>query len=201
MRRLTKTILGGVAVAGAAVLAMGAATPASAGDGAAHTLLLQLLNGQVEQIEYIGPVAPRVTVAAMDQDPVFAAFQQMAALMDQQAAAMLQQVAQMPAGAMPNLPPGVSSYSVVTAVEGGHACTRSTEVRYDGRGLQPQTVSHLSGDCGALPEERTTPAELPAPAEPAPTPPQTIRVKYSAPKLNHALVHEAFYQHASTRTN
>ena len=206
MQRSVKTALAGVAVAGALALAAGAATPATARDQDSHTLLVQLPNGAVEQIEYTGPIAPRVTLsgspfgaemalAAPGADPAFAAFERMAALMDQQAASMMQQAAQMPGlpDAMPGLPPGVSGYSVVTTVSNGHACTRSTEVRYTGHGLQPQTVSNLSGDCGAGSRAGTIPAGAPVVGEPAARP-RTVRVRYDAPTLPHSLVRQAFYQ-------
>ena len=195
-------ILTGTALAGAAALAFAAATPATAEGSDTHTLLVQLPNGQVEQIDYAGPVAPQVMMAtptdmhaqAFGMDPAFAAFQQMAAMMDQQAARMLQQVARTPmSAAMPNLPPGVSGYSVVTTISNGRACTRSTEIRYDGNGLQPRTVSNLSGDCAAAPDQPATPAELPPAAAPA-TRPHTIRVKYTRPAAARPLLREAFYQ-------
>ena len=201
MQTFVKTTLAGVALAGAVALAAGAATPATARDGDSHTLLVQLPSGAVEQIEYTGPIAPRVMLSAAplefsprSDDPVFAAFERMTAMMDQQAASMLQQVAQMPAMAGPGLPPGVSGYSVVTTISDGHACTRSTEVSYGGRGMQPQTVSNVSGDCGAGAQQGNGPAAMPVPGEPAARP-HTIRVRYDAPVRHHPLVNEAFYQH------
>ena len=210
MRIGVTTILTGTPLAGAAALAFAAATPATAEGGDAQTVLVQLPNGQIEQVDDAGPLAPQVMMAtpaemraqALGMNPAFAAFQQMAAMMDQQAATMLQQVAQTPmmSAAMPNLPPGVSGYSVVTTISNGRACTRSTEIRYDGNGLQPRTVSNLSGDCGAGPDQPATPAELPPAAAPA-TRPHTIRVRYTRPALARPLVHEAFYQAAPSAAN
>ena len=63
---------------GAAILAAGVVTPAMAGDGLVDVLTVQLLGGQVEQIEYTGEVAPQVVfvptsrmvaVPMMDVDP------------------------------------------------------------------------------------------------------------------------------------
>ena len=198
MRTSLKAIVTGVAMAGAVALATGTANPAVARDDDTHTLLVQLPNGAVQQIQYSGPVAPRLVLAPAAMDPAFeqfAAFDQMAALLDQQAAAMLQQVASMPGWnvAAQALPPGVSGTSTVITVSNGHACTRSTEVRYDGQAAQPHVVSKLSGDCGRAPQQ-AVPAEQPAPAEPA-APPRTIRVKATSPVLHHGLVQEAFYQH------
>ena len=209
MQRSLKTSFAGLALIGGLALGAVATAPAHARDEDTHMLLVQLPNGAVEQIEYTGPVVPRVVLApaalgampGFDDDPAFAAFQRMAALMDQQAAAMLQQVAQTPAltGAIPGLPPGVSGYSMVTTISNGHACTRETEVRYGGRGMQPQTVSNVSGDCDGVeqPRTHTVPADLPTPAEPAApaSQPRTIRVKASTPTMAHGLVREAFYQH------
>ena len=210
MQRSFKKSLAGLAVLGAVAVAAAMTAPAQARDEDTHTLLVQLPNGAVEQIEYTGPVAPRIVLGPVayaavpgfghgfSSDPAFAAFEHMAAMMDQQAAAMLQQVAQMPGltSAMPELPPGVSGYSVVTTINNGHACTRETEVRYDGRGMQPQTVSNVSGDCGGMeqPHTHTVPAELPAPAAPV-SQPRTLRVRATTPAIDHGLVREAFYQH------
>ncbi len=213
MQRSVKTALAGVAVVGAVALATGAATPATARDDNSHALLVQLPDGALEQIEYTGPVIPQVTLsgspagaemplAAPGADQAFAAFERMAALMDQQAATMMQQVVQMPGfpAAVPGLPPGVSGYSVVTTVSNGHACTRSTEVRYTGRGLQPQTVSSLSGDCDGGSQTGTAPAGAPASSEPAARA-HTIRVRYDAPALRHSLVRQAFYQRGQNRAD
>ena len=200
MQTSLKAIVTGAVVAGAVALATGAANPAAARGDDTHTLLVQLPNGAIEQIEYTGPVAPRIVLTPSAARPAFnqfAAFDQIAALMDQQAAAMLQQVASMPGwnGAAPALPPGVSGTSTVITVSNGHACTRSTEVRYDGQAAQPHVVSNVSGDCGAgAALEQTVPAEQQAPAEPT-VQPHTIRVKANGPALHHGLVQEAFYQH------
>ncbi len=199
MRSSLKAILAGSVVAGAMALAVGAATPAVARDDDSHVLLVQLPGGAMEQIEYTGRVAPRLVLAPSPFaiDPTFAAFNRMAALMDRQAAGMLHQVAEMPGwnGALPALPPGVSGYSSVTTISDGRACTHTTEIRYDGRGMQPQTVSDVSGDCGAVTSpQRSVPVEQPASVGPTARL-RTIRVKATLPSARRPLLQEAFYQH------
>ena len=207
MRNPFKTAFAGTVLVAAVALAAGARTPAAAGDGQTHTMLVQLPNGAIEQIDYTGDVAPqivlspsRVTFAA--PDPAFAAFERLSALMDRQADSMLQQVAQMPAwsGTMPNLPSGVSGYSVVTTISGNGACTRSTQVTYLGGNLKPQTVSNHSGNCGAEPDhssDHSSPAETPVPRQPSEpaSRPHTITVKAGGVSPYHRMVREAFYQH------
>ena len=74
MRVSLRSVLSG----GAAILAVGAVTPAMARDGQVHVLTVQMPGGGVEQIEYTGDVAPQVVfvptsrmvaVPMMDVDP------------------------------------------------------------------------------------------------------------------------------------
>jgi hypothetical protein len=155
---------------GAAILAAGVVTPAMAGDGRVHVLTVQLPGGGVEQIEYIGDVAPQVVfvptsrmvaVPMMDVDP-FATLNRIAAVMDQQAAAMLREVESMQADMLPGLPRGGSGYSFASTMSGSGVCTRSVRITYNGGNAPPQMVSSSSGDCGSdhrqqAPSEVTVP--------------------------------------------
>jgi hypothetical protein len=63
----------------------------------------------------------------------------------------------------------VRSYSVVTTIEGGKACTRSVELTGDGAGRAPKVLTSSSGDCRAA-QPPTAPAMTPRAASPAPAP-------------------------------
>jgi hypothetical protein len=161
------------------LLAAGVAAAALAGVAAVaqtrhvHVLTIRLPGGAVEQLRYSGDATPRVTVddgrvpietaaSAEDFDVPFAALEHIQAQMEREMDAMLAgapmgaptavgtgQLDQLQRTGLTNLPPGVSSYSVVSTFSGGHACTRTTEVTSQGAGKSPQVVSRTSGDCGA----------------------------------------------------
>jgi hypothetical protein len=171
MHRLTKIAL-------AIAIAAGIGGTAVAAAKSAHVKTVPLPDGSVVRVEYVGDVAPQVTVApvapvAIPQfglpagfgDPAFGGlFEQM----DRQMAATMRQIDQLArqplaagaAGANPasygSLPPGTSSYSMVTVSENGHQCSRSTQVIGQGPGKPPKVVSNVSGDCGSAP--RSEPA-------------------------------------------
>ncbi len=183
MRMSLRSVLAG----GAAVLAAAALTPALAGDGQVHVLSVQLPDGRVEQIRYMGDVPPRVVLMLapaaemapmMVADP-FAAMERISAMMQQQEAVMLRQVQAMetaPEGMLPGLPPGASGYSFVSTMSGNGVCMRSVQITYNGDNVAPKMVSSTSGDCGPAhgaqaPAEVNTPAPVVRPA------PNTIEVK------------------------
>jgi hypothetical protein len=161
MRVSIRSILTGAA----AVLAIGAVTPAMAGDGQVHVMLVRLPGGGVEQIRYTGDVAPRVVLVpsaapvmvpvmmapVMMADP-FADLERVSAMMDQQAMAMMRQAAALaraPAGMLPGLPPGASGYSFASTMSGNGVCTRSIRITYPGGDAAPRMVSSAAGDCGS----------------------------------------------------
>ena len=126
-----------------------------------------LPDGSVARVEYVGDVAPKVTVApravaeaAMPWAmpfPSFAGFDRMIEEMQRQSRVMMQQARQMarqPAGAAPyiasygNLPAGETSTTVVSVSNGGATCTRTTNVVSQGSGKPPKVTSNVSGQCG-----------------------------------------------------
>jgi hypothetical protein len=150
-----------------AILAAGALTPALARDDQMHILTVQLPGGGVEQIQYLGDVAPRVIFAprapsiavptmAIDS---FAVLEQISALMDRQAEAMLRQVEALSNGFVPALPPGANGHSFVSTMPGSGVCTQSVQITYNGRDPAPRIVSNTSGDCGPDPR-RHVPANV-----------------------------------------
>lgn len=160
-----KVILAGaaaLAIAGAAV----AATPAK------HVMNVALPDGSTAHIEYVGNVAPKVTIApgpfapfsvgwAPMAMPDFSRIDKIMADMERQRAAIMQQVQQMHRGIgiptatiasygnIPNLPAGANSISVVSVSNGGGTCTRTTRVTSEGPGKAPKVDSSLSGNCSA----------------------------------------------------
>jgi hypothetical protein len=154
MRKALATVLAGlgaVTLAGAAV--------AAARD--THTMRVALPDGSVAKIDYIGNVAPKVTVTAAPLAGPFAPF----GLFDRSALdvqrnidAMVRQIEEMartPLGRAPginvaaygNAPAGSSSVTVVSTSNGAKTCTRTTEVTSQGAGKPPKVVSNVSGDC------------------------------------------------------
>jgi len=155
------------AFAGAAAALAGAAVAAAP---KTHVMNVALPDGSVARVEYVGDVAPKVTVAPRRMGdmtgmagwggpfPSFAGFDQMIEQMQRQSQEMMrqaQQMARQPAagGAAPyvaaygNLPAGQTSTTVVTISNNGKTCTRSTEVVSQGPGKPPKVTSNASGIC------------------------------------------------------
>ena len=137
----------------------------------AHVLAVALPDGSVARVEYVGDVAPKVTVeraplaAGAPLAAPFAAFPdfgRMIADMNRRSAEMVRQARQMarqPGVASPyiaaygNLPAGQSSTTVVSVSNGGKSCTRTTEVVSQGPGKPPKVTSNATGDCDAIPAD------------------------------------------------
>lgn len=156
----------GVALAGSAAVA---AAP-NAAAAKTHVISVPLPDGSAVRVEYVGDVAPKVTVspgamAAADPwamaFPSFAGFDRMIAEMNRQSEQMIrqaQQAAREPGarggGAAPyiaaygDLPAGGTSTTVISVSNGGATCTRSTEVVSQGPGKPPRVTSNVSGECG-----------------------------------------------------
>lgn len=163
MRKLPAFAFAGVAAAALAGTAY-AAGPKT------HVMNVPLTDGSVARVEYVGDVAPKVTVAprplaeaAMPWAmpfPSFAGFDRMIAEMQRQSQEMMRQAQQMahqPAGATPyiasygDLPAGGTSTTVVSVSNGGGTCTRTTEVVSQGAGKPPKVTSNVSGQCASAP--------------------------------------------------
>ncbi|MDF0487270.1 hypothetical protein PX554_03945 [Sphingomonas sp. H39-1-10] len=174
-----------IALAGIGTAAL--AGSALAADRAMHMMDVNLPDGSVAHVRYVGDVAPKVVLVPVAQsmpvalfDPIasFASFDQMFADMDRQRDAMLQQVAAMQRAAPTNgkidraalnsLPAGGTvSYSFTSYSSGdgkGGGCTQSYQMTSYGAGAQPKVVSQSSGDCGTAPKFGTAPTPVTAPA-------------------------------------
>jgi hypothetical protein len=154
MRKAYAIVLAGL---GAAALA-GAAVAASRDT---HTLNVPLPDGSTARVEYVGNVAPKVTVVPAPVAP-FGLFDRSAFDMQRQIDAMMRQIdslARLSVVAAPgvnvaaygNAPEGSSSVTVVSTSNGAKTCTRTTEVTSQGAGKPPRVVSKVSGDCGSAP--------------------------------------------------
>ncbi len=200
MRALPTTLLA------AGVIALGGLAVAAEIRNA-HVLTVQLPDGTVEHIHYIGDTPPKVSFQSapasmvafapmMDPagpDPAFAQMARMSAAMDQQAAMMLQQAHSLQARAlagpgglvsvdMSALPPGAQGYSMVSTMSGSGVCTRSVQYTSAGDGQAPKVLTKTSGDCGAatstsLPAARPAPMARPAPAA-SPEAPRMTEASY-----------------------
>jgi len=169
MKTLPAMVLAGVAaaLAGAAI----AASPKT------HVMNVPLPDGSIAQIEYVGDVAPRVTLAPAPVPeglwptglvPSFAGFDRMMEQMDRQMR-QIEQMARQPGGApgvnvasYGSLPAGANSVSIVSVSNGGGTCTRTTEVVSEGPGKPPKVTSNVSGSCDAA--AQPAPPAVPAPA-------------------------------------
>jgi hypothetical protein len=168
-----------IAAAGAATFAL--AGVALAAKPQTHVMDVALPDGSVAHIQYVGDVAPKVTLDARPVAmgafgaafPSFAGFDRMMAEMNRQAQQMARQAEEMarqaPGAAAANKMPYVASYggapagmststSVVSYSDGKATCTRTTEVVSQGAGKPPKVTSSVSGNCGSQPSERGKPA-------------------------------------------
>jgi len=163
MRKASGLVLAGL---GAAAIA-GAAVAASRDT---HILNVPAPDGSTVRVEYVGDVAPKVTVVPGPVAP-FALFDRSAFDIQRQIDAMMRQVdamARAPLAGAPglnvaaygNAPAGSESVTVVSTSDGAKACTRTTEVTAQGPGKAPKVVTNVSGDCSsapaAAPEKPTT---------------------------------------------
>jgi hypothetical protein len=118
----------------------------------AHTLNLPLPDGSTARIEYVGNIAPKVTVqpapvAAGSLVP-FGLFDRSLFDMDRQINAMIRQVDQMARQTIPGSPAlNVAAYGNAPAGSTSVTCTQRTEVTSQGPGKAPKVVSSLSGSC------------------------------------------------------
>jgi hypothetical protein len=145
---------------------LGAVTLTSAAVAASphtHTLNVPLPDGSTARVEYVGNIAPKVTVTpAPLAGPLapFELFDRSAFDMERQIDAMMHQVDQItrqPMAGTPglnvasygNAPAGSTSVTIVSTSNGTQTCTRRTDVTSAGPGKPPRVVSSLSGNCGA----------------------------------------------------
>jgi hypothetical protein len=165
--------LAGLAAAAIAGAAVGATSNKT------HVMNVPLPDGSVAHIQYVGDVAPKVSVepsrlAGIEGAwrpmglPSFAGFDQVMARMNQQIEQMAREPIGMPGmnvAAYGNMPAGANSTSVVSYSNGASTCTRTTEVVSQGPGKPPKVTSNVSGDCSAAPAPAPAPRSSSAPLD------------------------------------
>jgi len=151
-------------IAVATVCAAVAGTAVAAGQKT-HRMDVPLPDGAVVHVEYAGDVAPKVTVAPVQERGLWApiafpGFANFDAIFDQLNRQM-QQVQTMVSypgasgmnvAAYGDMPQGSSSISVISTSNGGVSCTRTTEVVSQGEGKPPKVTTNVSGNCGSAPQ-------------------------------------------------
>lgn len=159
MRKLRALAFAGVASAALAATAIAAATKT-------HVMNVPLPDGSTARVEYVGDVAPKVTVAPPTMAdlhdpwamtfPSFAGFDRMFEEINQRTRQMMrqaQEMAKQPGSSAPhvasygNMPEGGTSTTVVSVSKGGSTCTRTTEIVSQGKGKPPKVTSRVSGQC------------------------------------------------------
>ena len=163
MRKALGLVLAGLG----AVTLTGAAIAASRDT---HMMNVPLPDGSVAHSNYVGSVAPKVTVSpaplAGSWAP-FGMFDRSAFDMQRQIDAMMRQIdsmARAPVAGVPgmnvasygNMPAGAQSVTVVSTSNGAKTCTRTTEVTAQGAGKPPKVSTNITGDCagGAAPQQQ-----------------------------------------------
>ena len=147
-------------IAFGAVVAAATAGAAIAANEKTHRLDVPLPGGGVVQIQYVGDIAPKVSLVANEAPGFWAPaalpglgdfgglFEQMDRQMRQ-----IQQMASAPGApgmnvaAYGDMPQGSSSVTVVSTSNGAGTCTRTTEVVAQGAGRPPKVTNKLSGNC------------------------------------------------------
>lgn len=163
MRKALGLVLAGLG----AVTLTGAAVAASRDT---HTMNVPLPDGSVAHVEYVGSVAPKVTVSPAPlagRWAPFGMFDRSAFDMQRQIDAMMREIdsmARAPVAGVPgmnvasygNMPAGAQSVTVVSTSNGAKTCTRTTEVTAQGAGKPPKVSTNITGDCagGAAPQQQ-----------------------------------------------
>jgi hypothetical protein len=126
-------------------------------------MTVPLPDGSTAKIEYVGNVAPKVSVTPAPLAGPFVPFgllDRSAFDMQRQIDAMMREVDAMtkaaPLAGVPglnvaaygNAPAGAESVTVVSTSNGSKTCTRTTEITSQGQGKVPKVDTSESGDCG-----------------------------------------------------
>ena len=213
MRNIRTAILAGAAAT--AVAGLGGV--AMARDLNTHVMTVEVPGGGVAEIRYSGDVPPQVVVspapATLSAFAPFGAFfgpaspfaelERISAAMDREAASLMRRaelLARAPVlgGSQPieaglrGLPPGTTSYTMVSTWSGNGICSQSIEITSPADGSKPRVVSHNSGNCGAAPGSVGT---VGTPTMPVPTHrPDILETGVHGTTPSPGLVREAVWQ-------
>lgn len=163
-----------------AALSLAGACVAHAAGPQLHSMLVNLPDGSVAHVQYVGDVAPKVAVepvraaSGFAVDPLFADFNAVAAMMDRRAAEMESQARAMmqaastsvatagPGVVMAGAVPKGMHFTYVSTTTDAHGCTRTVSYASDGSGAAPKLTQAASDGCGAV---QANPGATPARAE------------------------------------
>jgi len=151
----------GLVLAGLGAVAITGAAAAASQDR--HTMNVPLPDGSNIRVDYVGDIAPKVTVTPAPFAagfPALGLFDRTMFGVQRQIDAMMREInrtAKLPVTGAPglnvaaydNAPAGSSSVTVVSTSNGSKTCTRMTEVTSQGPGKPPKVVTNVSGDCAA----------------------------------------------------
>jgi hypothetical protein len=214
MRNVRTAILAGVA----AITIAGLSGVAAARDLNTHVLTVEVPGGGVAEIRYTGDVPPQVVFspapatlsastplgAFFGSASPFAELARISAAMDRETASLIRQAEQLaraPAfGGTPpieaglrSLPPGTTSYTMVSTWSGNGVCSQSVEITSPVNGGKPRVVSHSAGNCGSAPSSVDS---IGTPTVPAPTPrPDMLETRVHGNPPYPELVREAAWRH------
>jgi hypothetical protein len=160
------TKLAAFAFAGVAAVAL-VGTAMAAGPKT-HKLDIPLPDGSIAHVEYVGEIAPRVTIAPRHFADVpspwalpvtsYGGFEKIIDEMNRRMDDMMREAhsaVRQPMGTVPyvasfgKVPPGETATTIVTVSNGTGTCTRTTHVESQGKSGPPKVTSNLTGQCGA----------------------------------------------------
>jgi hypothetical protein len=149
----------GFVLAGLGAITLAGAAVAASRD--THTLNVPLPDGSTARIDYVGNVAPKVTVMPAPVSQViapFGLFGRSAFDVERQIDAMMREMnelathpmggaAGMNVAAYGNAPAGATSVTIESTSNGTQTCTRRTDVISQGPGKAPKVQSSVTGNC------------------------------------------------------
>jgi hypothetical protein len=214
MRNVRTAILVGVA----ALAVAGLSGVAAARDLNTHVMTVEVPGGGVAEIRYTGDVPPQVVFspapttssaltpfgAFFGSASPFAELERLSAAMDREAASLMRRAEllarapgfggnQLIEAGLRSLPPGTTSYTMVSTWSGNGVCSQSVEITSPANGGRPRVVSHTSGNCGSAPNSV---GPIGTPTVPPPTPrPDMIETGLHGNAPYPGLVREASWQH------
>ncbi|MBV8337522.1 MAG: hypothetical protein JO358_19200 [Alphaproteobacteria bacterium] len=171
-----RTVRTAILASAAAIAVAGLAGVAGARDLNTHVVTIEVPGGGVAEILYTGDVPPQVVLSpaptTLSALPSFGAFfgsaspfaelERLSAVMDREAASLMRQAEQLARApgfggnqlieaGLRSLPPGTTSYTMVSSWSGNGVCSQSVEITSPANGGTPRVVSHSSGNCGSVP--------------------------------------------------
>lgn len=168
-------------LAAAAAALAGTAIAANPRTPQTHVMSVPLPDGSVARVEYVGEVAPKVTVVPRPMAdagmpwampfPSFGGFDRIFTDMQRRSQEMMRRAQDMghnaAAGepdmaAYGSLPAGETSSTVVSVTNGGTTCTRTTNIVSQGPGKPPKVTTNAAGNCGGDARDRSAGSTNPA---------------------------------------